>query len=50
MQTNLITILAFSMIMTKRMSVLTALIIMPIIFALLGAIWLRDRADDAQRR
>jgi CitMHS family citrate-Mg2+:H+ or citrate-Ca2+:H+ symporter len=43
MQTNLITILAFSMIMvfmalimTKRMSVLTALIIVPIIFALLG--------------
>ena len=43
MQTHLITILAFSMIivfmaliMTKRMSVLTALIIVPIIFALLG--------------
>ena len=43
MQTHLLTILAFSMIivfmaliMTKRMSVLTALIIVPIIFALLG--------------
>ncbi|HEY5777804.1 MAG TPA: CitMHS family transporter [Terrimicrobiaceae bacterium] len=43
MQTNLITILAFSMIivfmaliMTKRMSVLTALIVVPIAFALLG--------------
>ena len=43
MQAHLLTILAFSMIimfmaliMTKRMSVLTALIIVPIIFALLG--------------
>ena len=47
MQAHLLTILAFSMIimfmaliMTKRMSVLTALIIVPIIFGAAGRIWL----------